>query len=177
MLPDSELGHAFGHAVDSVYAQWQQTWGLNGAQRIQNMNAARESLVPRLTLLRNTLWEGNAPALEIIHSSSLEEGARAWWQPDSRRIALDLSRPTHEALLQILHEECHPVSDPAVSGNNPQGRHSGELDTVGYGLQKALEVAAVSLGWHVIEQAMPELSDSYQQFCDKNGLSQQVVNA
>lgn len=127
--------------------------------------------VTQLSGLRSALWgERPPPELTVLHVPSLGRHGRAVPHPNgARTVATSLSDPL--ALIQVFHEECHPVTDPAVraaaTGAEKRDTRAG---SEGYGVHMALERAAVERGRVVITRARPELGPAYSEWCRRYGM-------
>ncbi|MCO4764452.1 MAG: hypothetical protein KC502_23275 [Myxococcales bacterium] len=127
--------------------------------------ATRTQLAADLHTLRTALWaiaQCQPPALEVWHVPALRGHGRAVSQQGRRVCATSLDAPSDEVLCQILHEECHAVSDPVVHEElGVCAPRNTAVGTPGHEVHRALERAAVTLGALVIAEAMPRLMPAY----------------
>ncbi|MGC6494038.1 MAG: radical SAM protein [Myxococcota bacterium] len=115
---------------------------------------------PELQALRELLYaaQGAPPPLKLLHVPALGGRARATQRAcGTRVVATDLAQPRAHVVLQVLHEEVHPITDPivmeewddAVSRDTRPG-------TRGYALHQALESTAVAATEALLQQRAPD---------------------
>jgi hypothetical protein len=124
------------------------------------------ALAARLPALRQALWEKKAPPpLLLLHAPALGVHARAVVRRDGLRVvAADLAQPL--ALIQVFHEECHPISDPGVKARGRDTR----VGEAGHASHVSLERAAVALGARVLAGAAPDLLPDYDRWRARYGV-------
>jgi hypothetical protein len=121
---------------------------------------------------RSALYErsSEAPTLRIIHTPALgytwrgvrfTRGRATENKAGERIIAVSIDADPEQLAIQLLHEETHPITDPAVFA-----RHKGvarRTDGKGEGgaLHMELEQLVVDVDAAVIEARAPELSEAY----------------
>ncbi|MBT9561252.1 MAG: hypothetical protein IV100_34985 [Myxococcales bacterium] len=120
------------------------------------------SFLPRLDTLRHTLYAEPPPPLTLLHVAALGRHGRAATIQGERRVAVDLNQPEDHALMQILHEECHAVTDREVA--HPSIPRETRFGTAGYAVHRALEDAAVAYGAVVLAEVAPDLLAAYEQW-------------
>ncbi len=124
------------------------------------------ALCDRLGPLRIRLWEPRpAPPLRLIHCAPLGKHARALSQNGTRRVITSLNEALERVLIQVIHEECHPLSDPTV-GMETQHRDT-RRSAKGYAIHRALEEAAVGLQALLIREHAPDLWDAHRSWCQE----------
>jgi hypothetical protein len=113
------------------------------------------SFLPRLDTLREAIYAEPPPPLTLLHVAALGRHGRAATLRGERRVAVDLNQPEDHALMQILHEECHAVTDRELAPS-PVLRET-RVGTAGYAVHRALEDAAVAYGAVVLAEVAPDL--------------------
>lgn len=130
------------------------------------------TLPARLQPLRERLWADTGrrpPPLSLVHCAHLRGYARAMQLGRDRRIvAASLDEPPDRALMQIVHEECHPLSDPTVRADL-RGRDT-RAGSSGYAAHQALEEAAVRLQTRLIREHAPDLWPAHVAWCRNYGI-------
>ena len=108
--------------------------------------------------LREKLWEklGDVPPpLTLVDAPVLATPGgwtrgRACSVAGRRLVAVALQIPWERTLVQVFHEEVHPVTDPAVDVSN--------------GKATTIESVAVEVGECLVEVTAPELAETYAQW-------------
>ena len=137
------------------------------AARIATVAAVAPAMVARLRPIRDALWAPDPPpSLRILHCPALGRHGRAAGRGRNRVVAVSLDAPAPHPLLQVLHEECHPVSDRTVDARGRETR----ADAPGYAVHHRLEAAAVALGRRVLGAVDPALSEAYEAWARPFGL-------
>ena len=168
------LSEAFAIAAAAELESARAEWAAQQEERTALLDRRYSEILKTLQGIRIALWAGVLPPpLRILHCPSLGHHGRAMFVRGERVVAVNLRREWPDALIQIVHEECHPVSDPTVadmserntSERNTSERKTSERDTragtPGHSQHMRLELAAVELGATVLAQAAPELMDAY----------------
>lgn len=139
--------------------------------------AAAATLADPIARVRAALWApAPPPPLRVLHAPSLRHHARAATVAGVRVVATSLAEPLDHVICQILHEETHPVSDPAAlpppgeaTGAPPPGAppvtaratprdaRDTRAGTPGHTVHLALERAAVARTEAALRAAAPEL--------------------
>lgn len=118
-----------------------------------------ESIREPLARLRAELWsevDGSVPDLRLVDVPALKTPGgwtrgRGHSAGGGRIVAVSLGVRPVRSLLQVLHEEVHPVTDPVV-------RHAGapsDRDT------PTPESLAIETGRALVESVIPELAEDY----------------
>lgn len=183
--PGQALAQAFALALGEEAAQTPEG-GVGPADPAQTRHQgetadllarARAVVGPDLTVLRRALWSRVGrppPPLQVWHVRALRGHGRALGRPGERVCATDLSASPAAVLCQLLHEECHPVSDPGVMAGSGGASVAGGRDTrvgaAGYDQHLALERGAVELGAEVVAETLPRLAPGYARWRVRFGL-------
>lgn len=106
-----------------------------------------------LAALRGALWDGigQPPPLTVFHALSLGPRARGTYGK-RQVVATDLTQDPIHVLIQLFHEETHPVTDRLVRIDQPNPSHH------------ELEFAAVEYGAALIDRVIPDLAPAYRQW-------------
>jgi hypothetical protein len=117
--------------------------------------------VPCLSRLREALYEriGSPPALRVIDCPALAGNGRATEVAGERVVAVSLADPL--ALVQVLHEEIHPVTDGLVGEIDEPSTQAG---SPGFSAHMAMEYAAIDVGEDLVAVHAPELAEAYGQW-------------
>jgi hypothetical protein len=125
-----------------------------------------DRLGPPLTRLRAALWErsGDPPPLAILDVPALRRHGRGRPDPHRHRVAVDLRQDPDHLLCQVLHEQIHPRTDPAVlAGLAPVPRDT-RRGTPGHAVHAALEEAALRVGAALIAAREPGYTAAYERW-------------
>jgi hypothetical protein len=115
-----------------------------------------------LRQLRSALWAPRTPPpLTVLHVPSLVRAGRGYPQRDRHLVAVSLAAPAEQVLLQIFHEEVHPVSDPELAR---LGLRDTRLGAPGARVHQRIEAHALERGAEVIARSAPELSPAYERW-------------
>lgn len=150
---------ATAHERESFMRGWDATTTLAEA----TMAEVSARVIEPLTRLRRALWEqqGPAPPLTVLDCPALGRAGRGGGTPSERRVAVSLSAPVEHLLCQILHEEVHPVTDPAVLGGPVGAAQDTRRGSAGHATHAALEHAAIEVGEALILARAPQWAEAY----------------
>lgn len=165
--PPAELADPAGQRLLSLFREALQRALPDLPQGSDSGEALQTALAigPALQRLRETLWASSGrppPPLTVLHVPALGRHGRAAWRDGQRVVAVDLGQPAEHALLQILHEEMHPVTDPLVL----QGREGRDTraGSAGFALHQELEAVAVGATQAVLEAHAPEHVEAFHRW-------------
>lgn len=163
------LEAALDDAVQAVWATVEATWQADDAsERHARFHA---EVTPALMACRRAAHGGEPPPLLIWDVPALGRHGRAARTATHRIVATSLAEPSAHLFCQILHEEIHPVTDPIVRDMlGDLGGRDTRVDSPGFMLHRALEIAAVEGGRQVIESTAPQFGDAYAQWCAAHGM-------
>jgi anaerobic magnesium-protoporphyrin IX monomethyl ester cyclase len=161
--PPGELGDEAGRAlcaavadgVQSCLERWPAGWptaSLSGS--VPNADALHEAL----SSLREGLWSPRGlrpPPLLVLDVPALGPRARATRHQGLRRVATSLAEPMDHALMQILHEEMHEITDPLVQLPEHLARDT-RPDQPGFEVHRQLEQTAIAATAAYLEARAPE---------------------
>jgi hypothetical protein len=171
---DGALRAALLAAVQAEWEGVERRWRDGAAEGAARAVAIGALLRHRLQPLREHLWSGLgqlAPPLEVLDCDALLSApftfGRGATVRGRRLVAVSLAADAEHVLLQILHEEIHPVSDPAVTGPRRGAARDTRARSEGYGLHIELERVAVELGWALLEARDPALLPAYRRWCEQ----------
>ncbi|MFU8806074.1 MAG: hypothetical protein ACNA8W_19840 [Bradymonadaceae bacterium] len=134
-----------------------------------------EHLLPRLDTLRGHLWGTEPPhPLHLWDCPALLADdfthARTTRSQQGWVIALSLDAPDDEVLIQILHEDTHSITDPAVRRRFEGITQDTRAGSAGLAMHRALEQAVVDAGQELFEGHAPELLPAYQRWRKRFGM-------
>ena len=157
-----ELLRRFAAALHAVRESYRTAFDAAGPGARNLKRERATALGGPLKRLRAALYEvhGEPPPLRILDCPALGPCGRAIAEERGRIVAVSLEQDVEHLLCQILHEEVHAVTDPAVrsGGDAPQDTRRG---TPGYALHEALETAAIEVGAALIEARAPAWAPAY----------------
>lgn len=127
------------------------------------------SLVTRLDDLRSHLWAPDrSPPLELWDCPALLVGtgtrARATQRKDRHIIALSFDALDEEFLIQVLHEDTHPLTDPPIRAGFEGVSQDTQAGSVGFQLHRALETAVVERNQELFEEHAKDLLEPYMRW-------------
>jgi hypothetical protein len=117
--------------------------------------------LPDLATLRAALWETRTeppPPLTILDCPALGEAGRATTHAGRHVVAVGLGAGPEHALIQVLHEQIHPVTDPLVEADGPRDTQVG---APGFARHAQLERLALDVGAALVEARAPHRRDAY----------------
>lgn len=120
--------------------------------------ASIEALGEALQQLRTQMWSPRGlhpPPLLILDVPALGERGRATRQDGVHRVATSLGEPFEHVLMQILHEEMHPITDPIVR-EQASGTRDTRPGSPGFALHQQLEATAVAATEAFLSARAPE---------------------
>ncbi|MBX2797156.1 MAG: radical SAM protein [Myxococcales bacterium] len=120
--------------------------------------------------LRAQLWapQGReAPPLVLMHVPALGGRARATEVDGVRRVATSLDQPFEHVLMQVLHEEMHPITDPIVREEHGGGAaRDTRPGTPGHALHEQLEAVAVQATQAFLASRAPQWLPAFRTWID-----------
>lgn len=125
--------------------------------------------VEELQRLRAALYAPTgrkAPPLVVLDVPALGRKGRATAHRGVRRVATSLSEPADHVLMQIFHEEIHPVTDPVVLselGDAPS--RDTRPGTEGFAVHQQLEATAVAASRAFLTARAPEHVEAFEAWC------------
>ena len=128
-----------------------------------------------LQALRELLYaaQGAPPPLKLLHVPALGGRARATQRAcGTRVVATDLAQPRAHVVLQVLHEEVHPITDPIVMEEwDDAVTRDTRPGTRGYALHQALESTAVAATEALLQQRAPDWMPAFSAWKTRVGAS------
>jgi len=172
-----ELRRALLSALDAELPDVRRRWHAASDAAEARAEALFAWMQPLLALLRRALYAEagrDPPPLTLVDCDALAHDAgthgRAHAFAGQQRVAVAFAAPREQVLIQILHEETHQVTDPAVRERFGDVAQETEHDAPGYHLHLALERAAVEAGQRLLEQHAPELVGPYAGWRRRHGV-------
>lgn len=127
-----------------------------------------------LDALRQKLWSEAAPPLEVWHIPALGDGqfthGRAMSLKSKRVVAVSLNVAPEQALVQIIHEDTHALTDPPIRlefGGAQETRRGSR----GHALHKRLESAVIANNLALFEEHAPHLLPAFERWCGRYQIS------
>ncbi|MEM6931585.1 MAG: hypothetical protein AAF602_31935, partial [Myxococcota bacterium] len=143
--------------------------GLQQLDPPTGFGTAPDTLLSDLQALREQLWAPRGlrpPPLVLLDVPALGRRARATTVDGERRIATSLAMPPDHVLMQVLHEEMHPVTDPLVLAE--LGHSLADRDTRpgarGFALHQRLEQTAVEATAAFLNARAPEHLGAFERW-------------
>lgn len=159
-----ELGAAIADAIEDLRAEFRARFLADAEAFERRRDAFLRDAAPVLARLRAALVEttGAPPSsLTVLDCPALGGNGRATAVAGERVVAVSLGTPHPHPLLQVLHEEIHPITDPVFATEQARARDTRE-GTPGHAMHRALELAAIEVGDALVAARAPELADAYR---------------
>ncbi len=118
-------------------------------------------LPERLAPLRSILWQGRPPPLVVLDAPALGRRGRATVVDGEHRVAVSLGQPDEHVLLQVLHEEMHPVTDPHVELPPGGPERDTRVGSPGFARHAALEDLALRTTEALLQTHAPALLPAF----------------
>ena len=173
-LQDSEgqrLCAALSVALDAEAPGFLERWEQDGG-RVKRQEVMESQVGPALLELRSTLWaqQGRSPPpLRVLHCAALGRRARATASEGSRWVATSLDESPEHVLLQVLHEEIHPLTDPVVLSDWQGASRDTRHGTEGHALHVQLESVAIGATQAVLEAWAPDHLPAFERWLAQLG--------
>jgi radical SAM superfamily enzyme YgiQ (UPF0313 family)/protein-L-isoaspartate O-methyltransferase len=164
-LEGQRLCRLFADVVEAERASFEAARRASAPARALVMAEASRLAAP-IEGLRDRLWaaRGVAPALTVLHVPDLGPRARGVSSPSGRVVAISLAEPADHVVMQVLHEEVHPLTDPIVLREHP-GTRSTRPTEDGWRLHEALERTAVQATHAFLEAKASEWLPAFRAWC------------
>lgn len=133
---------------------------------------AGAQLAQPIARLRERLWEAQTddpPPLLVLDIPALGRRGRATTRDGTRLVAVDLAQPAAHILMQVLHEEVHPLTDPLVLVELPEGVRDTHAESAGFAIHQALEQTAVLATEAFLTQKAKELLPDFRRWLSEQG--------
>jgi hypothetical protein len=167
--PGHRLATAFAEALRPLTDD--PAFDDDAAGHTRRTNAFVAEALEDLTTLRAALWETRPqamPRLTILDCPALGLAGRATTAADGGHVvAVNLGAGPEHALMQILHEQVHPVTDPLVVPSL-EGRTT-EVGTPGFATHARVERVAIDVGAALVDARAPHLRDAYARWAARFG--------
>jgi hypothetical protein len=136
----------------------------------QRRRAFERDAQPDLVTLRAALYEthdASPPPLRIVDCPALGPHGRATTLYDGTQlVAVSLATDPEAALMQVFHEQIHPVTDPLVAADRPRETAVGRP---GYAVHARIERLALDVGAALVEARAPHRADAYTRWMSRFG--------
>ena len=168
---DLALARAFADALEAEAPAFGRVWSDEGQQAL--LESAQASIGAALTELRDLLWaarDQDPPPLRVIHSPGLGRAGRATSYDGERLVGVSLDQPHEHVLMQVLHEEVHPVTDPIVvaewDDTTPRDTRAG---SAGHAKHQRLEAVAIGATQALIQARAPRWLPAFEKWLEGLG--------
>jgi hypothetical protein len=158
------LGAAIADAIEDLRAEFRARFLADAEGFERRRDAFLREAAPVLARLRAALVETTGappPPLRVLDCPALGGNGRATAIAGERVVAVSLAMPHPHPLLQVLHEEIHPITDPVFATEQPRARDT-RAGTPGHAMHRALELAAIEVGDALVSARAPELAEAYR---------------
>ena len=163
---DQALALALAEAMEAVAAEPRQDRGVWSA-------APHRPLVEALTELRIALYAGqerDPPPLRVLDCPALGKAGRATSYDGERLVAVSLEQPFEQVLMQVLHEEVHPVTDPLVLADwEDQAPRDTRAGSAGHALHQRLEQVAIGATQALLQARAPRWLPAFEGWLEALG--------
>ena len=165
--PDGRaLGEALADAIEDLRAEFSRELAGDADAFERRRAAFLRDAAPVLAELRAALVETTGaapPPLRVLDCPALGHHGRATARTGERIVAVSLAIPPPYPLLQVLHEEIHPITDPVFAADRTDARDT-RSGTAGHAAHMQLELAAIEVGDALVAARAPELHDAYRRW-------------
>jgi hypothetical protein len=163
---DQALAHVFAEAMDAERESFLSTFEATEADDRARAEAVQQRIGSELERLRTALWErrGEAPTLRVYDCRALGLAGRGASTTEGRAVAVSLAAPVEHIVCQVLHEEVHAITDPAVLGGAGAHARDTRAGSPGHAIHHALEEAAIEVGGALIDARAPAWSAAYDRW-------------
>ncbi len=153
-------------AIRAEREGFEQGWAMTARLRAQRLDGVSAQL-ETLHRWRQWLWtvKGPPPPLLLLDVPALGAQARAATVGERRVVAADLGRAEDLLLLQILHEEVHPITDPVVLRDFTQARET-QPGTPGFVVHRELERVAVAATEAFLKARDPQWIPAFERWVE-----------
>ena len=154
-------------AADAERDDFDDWWTQTRAELSQRTVAVGGQLAQPLARLRDRLWEAQnraAPPLVVVDAPALGAAGRATTVGEERVVAVSFAQPLAHVLMQVLHEEVHPITDPLVLAELGGVERDTHAQGAGFGVHQALEQTAVMATEAFLTQRAPELMPDFRRW-------------
>jgi radical SAM superfamily enzyme YgiQ (UPF0313 family)/protein-L-isoaspartate O-methyltransferase len=155
---------ALAAAVRAEALAFLATWDPAPSQ----LTAVASRLVPSLQRLRERLYAATRktpPPLLVLDCPGLGRHARARTTGGARLVACSLAEPEGHVLMQLLHEETHPLTDPLVRAHLADApERDTRVGTPGHAVHQELESVAVAATGAFLTARAAELVHDFEQW-------------
>jgi radical SAM superfamily enzyme YgiQ (UPF0313 family)/protein-L-isoaspartate O-methyltransferase len=163
---DLALARTLADALEAELPAFSLAWqARDSSARIE---ALRAILGPALAELRDLLWaaqDRDPPPLRIIHCPGLGRAGRATTYDGERLVGVSLDQPDDHVLMQVLHEEVHPVTDPVVLAEwDGAAARDTRAGSPGHSLHQRLEAVAIGATQALIQARAPRWLPAFEEW-------------
>jgi radical SAM superfamily enzyme YgiQ (UPF0313 family)/protein-L-isoaspartate O-methyltransferase len=156
---DAGLALAFADALEAEAPAFVEGW-------TPALPPAAAGVARAVEELRGLLYQGQdrePPPLRLLHCAALGRAGRATEHDGERLVAVDLGQPLEHALMQVLHEEIHPVTDPLVRAEweDPAAQDT-RAGSPGHALHQQLESVAIAATQALLEARAPRWLPAFE---------------
>ncbi len=157
---DRALALALAAALEAEAPDFEVRWM---AREVQPLDPR---LGPALTELRGLLYANldvDPPPLRVLDCRGLGRAGRATRYDGERLVGVSLEQPFEHVLMQVLHEEVHPVTDPLVMAEwdetAPRDTRQG---SPGHALHQRLEAVAIGATQALLAERAPQWLPAFE---------------
>ncbi len=162
---DAELARGLARALEAEAPAFLRAWADDGIDA--RVAAVAGEVGSHLRELRSQLYAGQdrePPPLRVLHCPALGPAGRATSYDGERLVAVSLDEPTEHVLMQILHEEVHPVTDPLVRMEREGQPRDTRVGSEGHALHQELEGVAIAATQALLEARAPRWVPAFERW-------------
>ncbi len=162
---NAALCRALAAAVRADAPAFHQRWREPGGQA--RLDAVAHEIGPALRELRGLLYAGqdrDPPPLRVLDCPALGPAGRASTYDGERLVAVSLAEAAEHVLMQVLHEEVHPVTDPLVRLEHQGAARDTRVGSEGHALHQQLEGVAIAATQALLEARAPSWLPAFERW-------------
>ncbi len=156
---DRALAAALADAMEAELPDFLEAWDAAQPSPPPGLPAALEELL-------GLLYAGQdrePPSLRVLDCPALGRAGRGTAHDGERIVAVSLAQPMERALMQILHEEVHPVTDPVVMAEwEDDTARDTRHGSAGHALHQQLEAVAIGATQALLEARAPRWLGAFE---------------
>ena len=165
--PGQRLISALIAAAEAERTAFLEGWTQQKVDGMQRAASIGASLSGSLQRLREQLYEPSgriAPPLLVLDVPALGRHARATTLGGERVVATSLGEAPGHVLMQVFHEEMHPITDPIVLAENgvDAASRSTAVSQEGFAVHQLLEQTAVGATEAFLQARAPSLMHDFE---------------
>ncbi len=165
---DRALAERLAEALQAEASGFVRIWEQDGLRARARLRQVQGEIGAELDRLRSWLYagqDGDPPPLRVLDCPALGQAGRASSWAGERLVAVSLAEPAEHVLMQVLHEELHPITDPLVRQQRSAARRDTRVGSPGHALHAELESVAIGATRALLEARAPRWLPAFESWC------------